>query len=370
MRHWRWAVVAGAIALACSIPVVSANWPVAAPRVDLELLRTRVAASAEVPFEGLYRSRGGLRLPDLGRLDDEVAPFRETVRVRVWYAAPDRWRADELLVGGERGTYREPGNLILWDSGRRRVIVSPRADPDLEPARLPRLMDLSPPELGRRLLLESDDDRVSALPARRVAGRAAAGIRIVPESAVSTIRAVNLWADPTTGVVLKVELDTGASAPVLETEFVTVHLRSPDPDVVAFDDADGRADVETRSTVDPIETIGNTRLLALPDSLAGLPRRNDPEAGLATYGEGMAVVTLLAVPRGALGRRIDALPRAERVWGGQAALIETSLVNAQLARIGGLEVVLAGTVTVAELDRIAGELVAAVGPAALVGGTP
>lgn len=361
-------MVAGAVALLCSVPVISANWPITEPEVDLSTLRARVVASSDVPFEGLYQSRGGLRLPDLGRLDDEVAPFRETVRVRVWYVSPDQWRADELLVGGERGTYREPGSLLLWDSGRRRVTVSPRGES--EPARLPRLMDLSPPELGRRLLQESDDDVVSALPARRVAGRTAAGIRIVPASPVTTIRSANLWVDPGTGLVLRVELDTGASAPVLETQFVDVRLRTPPSSVVTFDDADVRAEVRLSSTVDPIEAIGNTRLFPFPDTLAGLPRRNDPEAGLATYGEGMVVVTLLAVPQGALGRRIGALPRAMRPWGGEAALIETSLVNAQLARIGALEVVLAGTVTVAELDRIAGELVAGVGAAALGGGTP
>lgn len=361
-------MVAGAVALLCSIPVVSASWPVDEPELDLSVLRARIAASASVPFEGLYQSRGGLRLPDLGRLDDEVAPFRETVRVRVWYTAADRWRADELLVGGERGTYREPGTLFLWDSGRRRVIASPRAES--EPARLPRLMDLSPPELGRRLLSESDNDTVSALPAKRIAGHAAAGIRIVPASPVTTIRSVDLWADPNTGVVLRVELDTGASAPVLETEFVDLDLRVPDPAVVAFDDADARATVSISSTVDPIEAIGGTQLFPLPDILAGLPRRNDPESGLATYGEGMAAVTLLVVPRGALGRRINALPRTERPWGGNAAVIETSLVNAQLVQLGGLDVVLAGTVTLAELDRIASELVASTGSASLVGGAP
>ena len=55
-----------------------------------------------MPYEGLYQSRGGLRLPDLGRFDDEIAPFTQTSRVRVWYGATDRWRTDELLIGAER----------------------------------------------------------------------------------------------------------------------------------------------------------------------------------------------------------------------------------------------------------------------------
>lgn len=353
-------MVAGAVAVLCAVPVVSARWPVAEPGVDLATLQARVTSSAAVQFEGLYRSRGGLRLPDLGRLDDEVAPLRETVQVRVWYAAPDRWRADELLVGGERGTYREPGTLWLWNSGRRRVLQSPRGD--TEPARLARVMDLSPPELGRRLLEMGAGETVTALPARRVAGRVAAGIRVVPTSPTSTIRSADLWADPATGLVLRTEIDTGGSAPVLETEFVEVHLRTPDASVIGFDPAAAGTTPRVVTTLDPIETIGTTRLVPLPDELAGLPRRNDPESGLAVYGEGLVAVTLVAVPRGALGRRITNLPRTERPWGGDVAVIETSLFNAQFVTVGGLDVVLAGTVTLQELDRIAAELVAAVAP--------
>jgi hypothetical protein len=115
------------------------------------------------------------------------------------------------------------------------------------------------------------------------------------------------------------------------------------------------------TTVDPIETAAGLSFVELPGSLGGLPRRNDPDAGLATYGDGLTTVSLLVVPQGALGRRISRLPRAERPWGGEAALIETSLVNIEIVQVAGFEVVLAGTVTVAELDRIAGELVSSGG---------
>ncbi|MEX1104627.1 MAG: hypothetical protein WEB78_00365, partial [Ilumatobacteraceae bacterium] len=157
--------------------------------------------------------------------------------------------------------------------------------------------------------------------------------------------------------VLAVSIDTGGTAPVLETSFVEVHLRAPPAATVRFDPTQVDEPVRQMTTVDPIETAANMTFVELPDELAGLPRRNDPDAGLATYGEGLTTVSLVVVPQGALGRRISALPRTERPWGGDAALIETSLVNLELVQIGGLEIVLAGTVTVAELDRIAGELV-------------
>ncbi len=361
MRHWRWAVVVTGVLLLCSLPVVRAAWPVDEPDVALDDLRARVTASADVAYAGLFESRGGLRIPDLGRLDDEVAPFRETSRVRVWHAAPDRWRADELLVGGERGVYREPDQIWLWDSGHRRVVQAPRSG--TEPLRIPRLMDLSPPELGRRLVTESDGEQVEAIPARRVAGHVGAGMRITPTGGTSTITSVDLWADATTGLVLAVEINTGAAAASFETAFVELDLGAPDPAVVAFDPSEAEVPVRRQATVDPIETAASTTFVPLPASLAGLPRRNDPQASVATYGEGLSVVALLVAPRGALGRRIAALPVTERPWGGEAAVVETALVNALLVRMGTLDVVLAGTVTVAELDRIAED---ALGPGGLL----
>ena len=347
------------VVLLCSLPVVQAAWPVPDPGISAAELQSRILASADTPFEGLVDTRGGLRLPDLGRLDDEVAPFRESSRVRVWYGAPDRWRADELLVGGERGVYREPTRLWLWDSGRRRIIESPRTGD--EPLRIPRLMDLIPPELGRRLLESADGETVSRIGPRRVAGHVAAGLRIEPTDPTATIDAVDLWADPDTGVVLEVHIDTGGTAPVIESSFVDVHLRAPSAAIMQFDPTQVDALPLLATTVDPIETAAGLSFVDLPDSLGGLPRRNDPAAGLATYGNGLTTVSLLVVPQGALGRRITRLPRAERPWGGEAALIETSLVNIEIVQVAGLEVVLAGTVTVAELDRIAGEFVSSGG---------
>lgn len=359
MRHWRWAVVIGGVAALVSLPVVVAEWPVAEPDITVAELRDRVAASAGVAHTGLYESRGGLRLPNLGRFDDEVAPFTQRTRVRVWYAAPDRWRADELLIGAERGVYREPGGIWLWDSGTRRIVYSPRDS--TEPLRIPRMMDLSPAELGRRLLADSGGDTVTAIDARRIAGQTAAGLRIVPASETTTIAAVDLWADPDTGVVLAVEIDTGGTAPAFETEFVDVAFDEPSPGVVTFDPTE--VDVPVRDDPyanDVVEAVAEMRLVTLPDELAGLPRRNDPDEGIATYGDGLSAVSLLAVPQGTLGRPgrgVFALAASERPWGGQARVVSTSLVNVEVLAVDGFDVVLAGTVTVAELDRIAGELV-------------
>jgi hypothetical protein len=359
MRHWRWAVVIGGVAALVSIPVVAANLPVAEPDITVDELQRRIVSSADDGFAGLFESRGGLRLPDLGRYEDEVAPFKTSTRVRVWYGAPDQWRADELLIGAERGTYREPGGLWQWDSGTRRIVFSPREA--VEPLRIPRLMDLSPPELGRRLLSDADGEKITAIPARRVAGHVAAGLRITPVSSTTTIHFVDLWADPTTGIVLQVDIDTGGTAAVFETSFVDVDFGRPSAAVMQFDPDEADVPVRHSPTADVVEALAENAFIPLPDQLAGLPRRGQDTGALGTYGSGLSVVAVAVAPRGSLGRPgrgIYALPATDRPWGGQAIVLETSLFNAQIVSFGALDIVLAGTVTVAELDRIAGEVVA------------
>lgn len=355
MRHWRWIVVLCGVGALCSLPVVIALRPVPASGLSTAEVVARVTDSSDRSFEGLYESRGGLRLPDLGRFDDEIAPFTQTSRVRVWYDDRERWRTDELLIGAERSIYREPGGMWLWDSGTRRVIFSPRQG--TEPLRIPRLLDLSPAELGRRLLRESAGETVRRIDDRWVAGHPAVGLRIEPADDTSTIDAVELWVDDDTGLVVAVEIETGGTAPAFETAFVDLSFRQPSLDIMQFDPVAAGEPVRTSAAVDLVESLSSTSFVTLPAELGGLDRRNDPSSGLATYGNGLAVVSLFALPQGNLGRRIGALPRTQRPWGGDAVVVSTSLVNVEIITVGGLDVVLSGTVTVGELDRIAGVLV-------------
>jgi hypothetical protein len=232
----------------------------------------------------------------------------------------------------------------LWDSDRQRIVFSPRTA--AEPIRIPRLMDLSPAELGRRLLAQGDGETIAGIDARRVAGHVAAGIRITPRAgsanaARSTISAVSLWADPTTGVVLEVQIDAGEKAPAFEAAFLDVDFARPDADVMQFDPAAVDQPVRQAETLDPIEQAGQLALAALPD-----------------YGSGLAMVNITVVPTANLRGRIAGLPTTVRPWGGTAALLETSLVNVQIVRTDAFAAIISGTVTMAELDRLVADLIA------------
>ena len=105
------------------MPAAIASLDPADPDIELATLRAADRSTRRRSrSKGMFESRGGVRLPDLGRFEDEIKPFTETTRVRVWYAAPDRWRADDITIGGERGFYREPDGV--WQCGDRR----PRSD--------------------------------------------------------------------------------------------------------------------------------------------------------------------------------------------------------------------------------------------------
>lgn len=357
--HWRWGIVLAGIATLVAAPSIVAAWPVDDPDVDLATVLDRIDASASVSHEGLFESRGGVRVPDLGRYDDEIAPFTTTTRVRVWFAEPDRWRADELTPGGETGWYREPGGLWRWATGRQRVIFATRDETTSEPSRFPRPLDLSPAELGRRVLHDADDLglAVERIEPRRVAGIAAVGVRLTPaDPDATTITRIDLWADPATGLVLRVDIHTGGATPVFETSYLDLAFAEPEADVLSFDPDETGVVYRTTTTMDALETVDGVSFVPLPDVLGGLDVRDPDDTGVRTYGSGLGLVTVFAVPNGVLGRRLDALPTTDRPWGGSAVLIEADLVNLELIDSGGVTYVVAGTVPVAVIDAVAAEV--------------
>ncbi len=49
----------------------------------------------------------------------------------------------------------------------------------------------------------------------------------------------------------------------------------------------------------------------------------------------------------------NTIPLVDRPWGGQARVVSTALVNAMAINVDGIGYVVAGAVTVDELDRLA-----------------
>ncbi|MEV4639884.1 hypothetical protein AB0J80_21310 [Actinoplanes sp. NPDC049548] len=353
----RWSLVAALIVVLTAIPVVLAHRPVPATAVAAGTLRDRITASAVRPFHGYAQSAGSLGLPRLPGLDRVTDVLSGTTEMRVWYAAPDRWRVDVLGPGTERDLYRTPEGQVAWDYGDNQLteIVGE------QPVHLPRPADVTPPELARRLLSLATGDRIEALPSRRVAGTVAAGLRIVPAAAGATIAHADIWADPETGLPVRVEVTArGARRPVFVTRFLEVTLAEPPAAVLVPPARSPGTGFTSTAAADVVSSLARWDSTTLPPRLAGQPR--SPDSGVVTafgaYGTGLARFVVAGLP-GRLGRDVygDAARWGSRlnVPGADAVLIAANPLHILVVRADRTWFV-AGFVDPPMLTRVAAEL--------------
>lgn len=355
-QAWRrWAAVAVVVAVLCSVPVVLSLRPARAASADPAELRQRMAASAGLAFHGYAQSSGLLPLPALPNLTEITRPLSSRTEMRVWHAGPDSWRVDVIDGATERDTYQHRGSQFIWDFGDDRVtqVVGE------QPLRLPRPADLVPPGLVRRLLSVAAGDRVEPLAGRRVAGIDAAGLRLVPVSADTTIDHVDVWADPASGLPVQAEVTAkGGERPVFTTRFLELRLGAPDPAVLVPPRLD---DVAVTDAPDLLSEISRrSRGGDLPEVLAGSARRGTiadlPSAG--SYGDGLAQFVVLRLP-GRFGGdaydRVATYGTEVHVDGGHGAILGTGLLSILALRTDRTYLV-AGFVQPAVLRRVAADL--------------
>jgi hypothetical protein len=361
-QAWRrWGVVLAVVVVLCSVPIVINVWPARAAAIDPDTLRQRIAASAGRSYQGFAQSAGLLPLPSLPNLEQVTDLVSTTNEMRVWYAGPDRWRVDVVDGAGERDVYQTPGAQYVWDSGDTTLteIVGE------QPVRLPRAADLTPPELVRRVLDIAQGDRLQPLPGRRVAGIGAAGLRIVPATADTTVDHVDIWADPGSGLPVQAEVTAkGGQRPVFRTRFLELELVTPDAGVVTPPAHHAGMNHRTTAALDVLGEINRRRPAVLPGDLAGSPRR-DAIAGLSAagvYGTGLAQYVVVALP-GRFGReaydRIETFGADIDVPSGAAAMIGTGLLTVLVVRADRTYLV-AGLVQPDLMKRVAVDLSGAV----------
>jgi hypothetical protein len=358
----RWAVVAAGVALLCGLPVIASALPVSVPQLTASQLRARILASADESWAGYAESNATFGLPPVSGLTGLTSLLNGGTKMRVWQATPARWRVDVLSDAGERDTYQLGGcRSFIWNSGDQ-LLTEVRGR---QTYRLPRAADLVPPTLALRLLSEGGRQaRFSVIPPVRVAGRSAAGLRATPADPASTVGRVDIWADPSSGLPLRVEVfGRGSARPALESLFFQVSPWHPDPRVLTPTRAPG-----TGFTVigagKVAGALSNLAMVALPAQLGGrirLPVQAGFEA-IGAYGGGLTTFVVLAV-RGSAGR--DLVPDVVSAGGtplvlagGAGAEIGAPLINAIVVRPPGwfFTFLLAGTVSMQLLERAATDL--------------
>ena len=347
----RWAVLAALVGLLGALPSLVGALPASDADVPASDLRRAALASAGVAFSGYAVSAGGLSLPVGEQLTDVADLLSDRTTMRVWWRGAEEHRVDVLTAAGETGVHRDPGGTWTWEyeSGQaRRGETAALA--------LPAPPDLLPSSLGRRLLSEAADEELSRIGARRVAGRDALGLRLVPAAAASSVRRVDVWVDRETGLPLRVEVFAeGDDVPALDTRFLDLDLTTPPVAVVGFGPPPGAVVLPAQ---DPDEILREAERRAapvpLPPQLAGLPRRSlegVPEA-VGVYGSGVTLLAVAPVPQrlaGGMQRALRASPDAEiDRYGVRVAAGPLGVMLVERPRSGAY--VLTGTVT---LDALA-----------------
>ena len=285
----RWALVALAMLLVAATPVAVAAWPTADSDISAAALLDEMSAAEDHPWSGYVETRGVLELPVADDFADVGALFSGRTRLRAWWRSAADWRVDRLGTTGETDVVRHDRMTTEWDYESQRARVS--TDPSI---RLPRAADLVPPVLAARVLGGVDAAQVSRVPARRVAGIAAPGLRVRPEAPQSSIDHVDLWADPDSGVVLRVEVyGDGADAPSFTTELREFSAATPDPETTAFVPTED-TEVSYEPVLDIADAANQFASVRPPSSVAGLARSPASDRAVGVYGAG--ITELIAIP--------------------------------------------------------------------------
>ncbi len=288
-RSWRWWLAAVAVVLVIGVPAVVRALPVGAAASSAAQVLAGIRAAEQHPYSGRVEMTGNLDLPVTSHFTDIGELLGERTSLRVWWRGPDEWRVDKLLVAGEDDLVRDGGLTTRWRYEGSRVVRS--VDPEV---RLPRSADLLPTTLAARVVEDADRASVSRIGALRIAGVAAPGVRIVPGDARSSVGHVDLWADPRSGVVLRVEVyAAGDSAPSFTTAFTSFSADAPASARTRFVPPAG-ADVSFDNVLDIADAANQYAPFEPPSRVAGLARAATPHGAVGVYGSGLT--RLLAIP--------------------------------------------------------------------------
>lgn len=358
--HWRWLVVVASVAVLCSLPVLASALPVSVPPLSAAQLKTRILASQDMSFVGYAESDATFGLPPLGAFSSVADLLDGVTKMEVWQSSATSWRVDTMQDSSERDEYQDgPYTEFTWDS-QQELLTEITGRPTI---RLPVAADLVPSSLGVRLIKEAGSGAaLSLLPPRRVAGQAAAGLRIVPSDAASTIGHVDIWASPVTGLPLLVDITArGAAHAALETQFFQVSSWKPTFSIlVPTLTSDSSFTMTSANSL--AGELSNLLFQSLPRVLDGRRLTSIPVPGAGVYGSGLAAFAVLAI-RGGDGLVDDATSAGATPFssgGAEGAYASAPLINLVVVHEPGspASFLLAGLVSRTVLLNAAEQLVA------------
>ncbi|HEX2904030.1 MAG TPA: hypothetical protein VHO01_11300 [Jatrophihabitans sp.] len=293
----RWLVVLAGIVVLLALPAAVAALPAPTAAVSAGTLLERIQASGDVAYSGYAESDGGLALPVTSQFSALADLLGSHTQLRVWWRTATDWRVDSIGYTGETDLHMTPQGWWTWRYEANSATFSEQTVPPR--IRLPDDSDLLPPTLARRLLSQVRGAEVSSLPARRVAGENAPGLRVRPDQAASTIDHIDVWADNRTGLPLRISVyGAGSGTPAMTTSFLDVRVAMPAAGTTAFTLPPG-ASVASGGAEDLATALDQFGPSVLPASLAGIERNPDlPDLGaIGVYGRGVTEFAAVPLPR-------------------------------------------------------------------------
>ncbi len=355
----RWLIVVAAAAVLVVTPLVAGARPAASSDIVATDLVARVQASGGLGWSGFVESSGALAVPESDSFASLAQLLGEENDLRVWWRSADDWRIDRIRSTGETDLFRQGDTSIRWVFESQTAVISPAST-----VRLPDASDLLPPTLGRSMLRGARAEELSRLPSRRLAGVDAAGVRLIPADSAATVARVDLWADPDTGLALRVDVyGAGDTRPVVTTALTQLDQTPPDSSTTNFRPA-ADVNIQYDQSVDVAAAANAFAPYDLPATLAGLDSRSgaDPEA-VGVYGRGPTTMIVVPLRGQVAGPLRDRLRNSATAQPSERGALATAGPVGLLVTRGrfdpqrrGNSFLLAGTVTPEVLERAAAEL--------------
>jgi hypothetical protein len=350
-------VASGVLVLAVT-PALVAALPTSANHLSATALLQQIKSSSSHAYSGYAESTGGLGLPVTRQFSSVADLFGGTTQMRVWWRGTTDWRLDTITLAGETDVRTDRLGSWTWDyESNAASYFEPVVDAEV---RLPSAADLVPANLGRRLLSQATDSEVTRLPTRRIAGRTAPGIELRPTDQLSTIDRVDAWAEPMSGLVLRVDVfGKGDRNSTLTTSFLDFSLTTPRPADTAFLLPAGAA-MRTDTRPDFAATIDRLGRGTPPETLAGMPRTPLLQGGsVGVYGRGVTTFAAVPLPERTLSSlRTQLLATPGVVIAEDGTSVNVGPLTLFLSQRGtdGISWLLTGTVTLDALRTAAREL--------------
>ena len=355
----RWLVVAAVALATVAAPTLVRAVPPAQSDVTARALVGQIRHAYGTGWSGEVSSQGSLSVPITASTFSGVARLLgQRSNLRVWWRSPTNWRIDRLRGTGESDIVRDGGLVVRWNYEANKVNFTPYS-----PIRLPDDADIVPVSLAHRMLSGSSSKELSRIPARRIVGRSAPGVRLVPADKRSTISRVDIWADQASGLPLRVDV-YGASKvhPVLSTQLTSLTRKMPSAADANFE-LSPTIDFSRGVALDDAAGANAFAPFAPPDEVAALPRLGNAEdfGAVGVYGRGPTAI--LAVPlrdyvAGGLRTQLRKSPQSHDF--GTSIALEIGPLSVLLADVAGGHFLVAGTVTPATLRLAARNLAAGV----------